>query len=260
MSKYLSIGQVAQIKNIHIKSLHYYDKIGILKPAYKDPYSGYRYYTAEQMIFLDIIQLFVALDIPLKSFPEFTTPDGGLEMNKIFSKGKIIAEEKMRNIFSNLERIEMATNSLQNIAPYENTAGMYRRNIGPRHFLAAPIKQFTQPIDFQRSLTYLSSMARQWHMSTNFPGGLMLEHIDGVTTFYIYIQLYDALPQCPNYRFIPEADFDCHKEEPGAIYKARENYPDYFSSGEPVLMFEVDYLSDRLYVDLPKVELQLPII
>ena len=41
MSKHLSIGQVAQIKGVHVKSLRYYDKIGILKPAYTDPNTGF---------------------------------------------------------------------------------------------------------------------------------------------------------------------------------------------------------------------------
>ena len=34
MSQYMSIGKVAKLKNVSIKSLRYYDQIGILKPAF----------------------------------------------------------------------------------------------------------------------------------------------------------------------------------------------------------------------------------
>ena len=34
MNQYLSIGKVSKMKNVSIKSLRYYDKIGILKPAF----------------------------------------------------------------------------------------------------------------------------------------------------------------------------------------------------------------------------------
>ena len=45
MDGYMTIGEVAKVKQISIKALRYYEKIGILKPAYCDPdtkasYSG----------------------------------------------------------------------------------------------------------------------------------------------------------------------------------------------------------------------------
>ena len=49
MDGYMTIGEVAKVKQISIKALRYYEKIGILKPAYCDPDTGYRYYKNEQM-------------------------------------------------------------------------------------------------------------------------------------------------------------------------------------------------------------------
>ena len=50
MDGYMTIGEVAKVKQISIKALRYYEKIGILKPAYCDPNTGYRYYKNEQML------------------------------------------------------------------------------------------------------------------------------------------------------------------------------------------------------------------
>lgn len=45
MDKYFSIGEVSKITGLSIDRLRNYDKIGLLKPSYIDPNSGYRYYS-----------------------------------------------------------------------------------------------------------------------------------------------------------------------------------------------------------------------
>lgn len=45
----LKIGEFAHFTGVTIKTLHHYDDIGLLKPAQVDRYSGYRYYSVEQM-------------------------------------------------------------------------------------------------------------------------------------------------------------------------------------------------------------------
>lgn len=58
---------MAKVKQISIKALRYYEKIGILKPTYCDPDTGYRYYKNEQMLAIDMIKFLQILDIPLKT-------------------------------------------------------------------------------------------------------------------------------------------------------------------------------------------------
>lgn len=43
------IGDFSKIARVTIKTLRYYDKIGLLKPAFIDVHTGYRYYTDEQV-------------------------------------------------------------------------------------------------------------------------------------------------------------------------------------------------------------------
>lgn len=45
----LRIGQFSKLAKVTIKTLRYYDKIGLLKPAMIDTSSSYRYYTEEQL-------------------------------------------------------------------------------------------------------------------------------------------------------------------------------------------------------------------
>jgi predicted transcriptional regulator YdeE/DNA-binding transcriptional MerR regulator len=45
----IKIGDFSKIANVTVKTLHHYGEIGILKPARVDRYSGYRYYTLDQL-------------------------------------------------------------------------------------------------------------------------------------------------------------------------------------------------------------------
>ena len=45
----LTIGNISKQTGVHIKSLRYYDKIGILPPAHVDRETGYRYYDFSQI-------------------------------------------------------------------------------------------------------------------------------------------------------------------------------------------------------------------
>ena len=46
MNRYFTISKFARLRGIDINSLRYYERLGILIPAYTDPHTRYRYYTA----------------------------------------------------------------------------------------------------------------------------------------------------------------------------------------------------------------------
>lgn len=56
----LRIGQFSKLAKITVKTLRYYDKIGLLKPAMIDSSSSYRYYTAEQLKTVHLISAYKA--------------------------------------------------------------------------------------------------------------------------------------------------------------------------------------------------------
>lgn len=49
------IGQFSQLGRVTIKTLHHYDEVGLLQPAFVDADTGYRYYTTEQLFRLNRI-------------------------------------------------------------------------------------------------------------------------------------------------------------------------------------------------------------
>ena len=49
MGKYFTAGEFAAIHGMSKQTLLFYDKIGLIKPAYVDENNRYRYYSAKQM-------------------------------------------------------------------------------------------------------------------------------------------------------------------------------------------------------------------
>lgn len=64
MQTMYKIGDFSQIGQISVRMLRHYDKLGLLKPGYTDEWTGYRYYTLEQLPRLH--QILALRDLGLK--------------------------------------------------------------------------------------------------------------------------------------------------------------------------------------------------
>ena len=68
MTKY-SVKQLSELVGVSIRTLHHYDKIGLLKPAMLSE-SNYRYYGRDEMLRLQQILFYKELEFPLKEILE----------------------------------------------------------------------------------------------------------------------------------------------------------------------------------------------
>lgn len=66
MKDYLNITQLAKLRNVTTETLRHYDRIGLLKPDYVDEFTGYRYYSMNQIELFDTIIDLRNLGVPLK--------------------------------------------------------------------------------------------------------------------------------------------------------------------------------------------------
>ncbi|BDD41993.1 MerR family transcriptional regulator [Streptococcus ruminantium] len=65
MSETFTVKQVSQFSGLTVRTLHHYDQINLLKPAFVAD-NGYRYYNRDSLLHLQEIMLFRELDFPLK--------------------------------------------------------------------------------------------------------------------------------------------------------------------------------------------------
>lgn len=102
-----TVGQISRICNTSIKTLHYYDKIGLLKPAYIDESTNYRYYDYYHIKQLKLIKQLKSYEIPLKDIQNI------IEDNNMFMIKRILGK-KIEDIKKNITRQQELISNIEN--------------------------------------------------------------------------------------------------------------------------------------------------
>ena len=102
----LSIGEVSKMKGVGVKSLRYYERMGVLPPAYVDPDSGYRYYSMRQMVDIDIITTCIDLGIPLRELREYLREGNSMDLEGLLDWSRQIALENLRRAEITLSQLD----------------------------------------------------------------------------------------------------------------------------------------------------------
>ena len=104
----MQTGEFAKLAGVSVRTLHYYDEIGLLKPAFVDEQNGYRFYDEISLERMQEILFYRELDFELKSIRDIlSSPD--------YDKQKALAEQRKLLILKKerLERIIAALNSAE---------------------------------------------------------------------------------------------------------------------------------------------------
>ncbi len=89
----LSIGDMARITGASVQALRYYDREGIVRPAYVSGRTGYRYYSPSQTINVDAALACVELGIPLKEARSMLEGEV-FGTRRLFERGVKVARER----------------------------------------------------------------------------------------------------------------------------------------------------------------------
>lgn len=109
MKKLYSISQAAKLSECTVATLHYYDKIDLLKPYKVDNNTGYRYYSENELIYLKVINFYKHKNVSLDKIKEILSENNFdkliefLDHNENEIKEEIKKLRKMKNEISSLK-------------------------------------------------------------------------------------------------------------------------------------------------------------
>lgn len=111
----LKIGDFSKLGQVTIKALRLYDQMGLLKPIHVDDFTGYRYYSAEQLPQLNRILAFKDLGFSLDQIakllndnPSLTEMRGMLRIKQAELERSLMEEQlRLFRVAARLEQIEM---------------------------------------------------------------------------------------------------------------------------------------------------------
>lgn len=203
MSQYMSIGKVSKQKNVSIKSLRYYDQIGILKPAFVNTETNYRYYTQDQLYLLDAITVCIKLGIPLKDLNNYVENDS-INLQKLLYDGKILAEQKILDIHHCLgtlqETLQNLGSSITGMAKIPESRsgillpdGFYHSVVDQRRLLTVPLEEMDTPKYYGQHILKLFVTAQQQGIAVSYPSGVLHEYRNGSYHRYMFLTIPDAV-------------------------------------------------------------------
>lgn len=111
----LQIGQFSKVCQVSVKTLHHYDKIGLLAPAEVDRFTGYRYYKTDQIDDMNYIQRLKRYGFSLDEIQHLITISDEKELVQALRQQKEQLKRKK-------QEMDMILNELQtHISLFERT-------------------------------------------------------------------------------------------------------------------------------------------
>ncbi len=100
-----TVKQVAKLSGISVRTLHYYDEIDLLKPAYCGD-NQYRYYEEEQLLVLQQILFYRELSFPLNDIRQFLYSESfnkieALKSHKVLLQGDL---ERVKRLIKTIDK------------------------------------------------------------------------------------------------------------------------------------------------------------
>ena len=108
----VQIKEFADLTGVSVRTLHYYDEMGLLKPACVDRSTGYRYYDETCLLRMQEILFYRELDFSLKSICEILSSAN-------YDKEKALIEQKTLLILKK-ERLERLVSAIDDAMKGEN--------------------------------------------------------------------------------------------------------------------------------------------
>lgn len=90
-----TVKKLAKLSGVSVRTLHWYDEIGLLKPAYLGE-NAYRYYEEEQLLLLQQILFFKELGFPLNDIQKLLKQDDFDQIKALRAHRKIMEENLAR--------------------------------------------------------------------------------------------------------------------------------------------------------------------
>lgn len=207
----LTIGEISKRTGCSIKSLRYYDSIGLLKPVYVDPNTNYRYYNFEQTRMVDLIQICVQLSIPLKEVKDLIFKnDNNVNYKDLIEYGKNIIKEKIATLNEDLNILNSFQEDIERINSYSNHESQ-EFNIKEKYYYTMPLYENEMNDNYYKLLENLFDECFSKNLSVKHDYGVIIKIKNNTITKFVACEVDKKDFYFENVIKIKENTFLCKK-------------------------------------------------
>ena len=137
----LSIGEMAEANHVSIATLRLDDRMGLLKPSYRDAESNYRYYDIRQTSRLDIIRYLQNLGMSLAEIQALLEKEDIILIEQKLIERNNQIHQQMRDLEAMHEAVERAIQSIERYRKSPASGTISLEFIDQRHILYIPCQE-----------------------------------------------------------------------------------------------------------------------
>lgn len=232
----LTIGEMSKRTGCSIKSLRYYDSIGLLKPAFTDSQTNYRYYSFDQIRIVDLIQISVHLSIPLKEVKNLVFKDDDkIDYKSLIEYGKKITEEKIHTLKEDLEYLNFLQENIERINSYSDD-GCKKFKLKEKYYYMTPLDEDEMNDNYYKLLdiSFNECFNKNLHIKPDF--GVIINIKDDKITKFVACEV-DKKDFCEENVFkIEEGTFLCKKTSEFNFSKICDLFSNINSSSKTIII------------------------
>ena len=108
MKDCLTIGQAARLTGMTTETLRHYDRIGLITPSQRDEWSGYRYYTRQDIVRLNTVQALRCMELSLQEIQQILACSQLEELIGLLLQAEAKADARIAQLHAARSRIARA--------------------------------------------------------------------------------------------------------------------------------------------------------
>ena len=255
----LSIGEISKLTGASIRSLRYYEKIGLLTPTYINPESAYRYYTFEQTYLIDMIMLCIEMDLPLKNVKAHMDGENTVDYLALISYGREATQKKLEALQKKLAFINDAEMKIKLAEEYYHSGEHYQRPIKEKYFFTMPHEQAfdnLQPMEVTNFYTALFQHNDLPMEALSWEFGLLLMKQKKHLNRYVFWEI-DYPFEHPHVITIPAGDYRCMQNDNSVIEDAADIFDRELANKKQWLAIETEIYHGKQKITRPVHELRV---
>ena len=142
----MQIKEFAELTGVSVRTLHYYDEIGLLKPSKIDAQNGYRFYDEKSLERMQEILFYRELDFSLKTIAEILfSPDYDKQQALSRQRQLLLAKkERLEQLIAAIDSVEKGEGFVKTNNDYEVLKSQYAEEAKQRWGNTAAYKEFEQ--------------------------------------------------------------------------------------------------------------------
>lgn len=232
----LTIGEVSKLTGCSIKSLRYYDSIGLLKPVYVDSHSNYRYYNFDQTRFVDVIQFCILLGIPLKEVKRLITKDNDkIDYSDLIEYGRKMTEEKIIELKNNLNFLDDMQYEIKRSNSYNDH--MERFHISKKYYYIEPLFEDEMNDNYYKTLSTLFTNVLNKNLLIKHSYGIIINMKNNkISSKFVAVEVNEKHKDFENVIRIDESDFLCNKTNEFNLNKICEIFTDVNNNDKTIII------------------------